>query len=226
MPSCSACRAFGTMVVAGAIGLFLAASPRAQGPPAGRGGGAPAPSPQAQAVEFAPLSNMAQLMRGLYFTNSNLVFTVQTRDPGAPPEPADVNAPPASAFSFVDWGAGIYTGWQLVDNAAATLADASALLLTSGRLCENGRPVPVADPEWIRLTQEMYEAALVTYKASVSRSQEAVSDATGQLSDACFNCHRAYRDRPPPGGRGRGRGGPPAPGDPVLNAGRCVSIGG
>jgi hypothetical protein len=163
---------------------------------------------------------MAQLMRSIYFTNSNLIFTVQTRDPGEPAKPADNDASPSAGFSFVDWGAGIYTGWQLVDNAALALADVSPLLLTPGRRCENGRPVPVADPQWIKYTQEMHEAALLVFKASQSRSQEAVSDATGPLSEACSNCHRAYRDRRPPG---RGRGAPPADGA-GLNEGRCVSL--
>lgn len=217
----NAYRGFGAMVVAGALAVAFTLSARAQ-TPAGRGptAGAAASAPSAVA-DFPPLSTMAQLMRGVYFANSNLVFTVQTRDPGAPPAPAGASAAPADGFSFVDWGAGIYTGWQLVDNAAAALADASALLMTPGRLCENGRPVPVADPDWIRFTQGMYEAALVTYKASQSRSQEAVSDATGQLSDACLNCHRAYRDRP--GGRRGGRGGPPNAGGAGINAGRCIS---
>ena len=179
--------------------------------------------PAAPRLEFPPTSNMAQLMRSIYFTNSNLIFTVQTRDPGEPPKPASTTDSPApsAGFSFVDWGAGIYTGWQLVDNAALALADVSPLMLTPGRRCENGRPVPVADAQWIKYTQEMYDAALLVYKASQSRSQEAVSDATGPLSEACSNCHRAYRDRRP---AGRGRGGPPTPGGAALNAGRCVSI--
>jgi hypothetical protein len=163
---------------------------------------------------------MAQLMRSIYFTNSNLIFTVQTRDPAEPAKPADTDASPSAGFSFVDWGAGIYTGWQLVDNAALALADVSPLMLTPGRRCENGRPVPVTDPQWIEYTQEMYEAALLVFKASQSRSQEAVSEATGPLSEACSNCHRAYRDRRP---AGRGRGTPPADGA-GLNAGRCVSL--
>jgi hypothetical protein len=81
--------------------------------------------------------------------------------------------------------------------------------------------VPVADPDWVRYTQQMYDVAMRTYKASQSRSQEAVSDITGDLSEACSACHRAYRDRRL---GGRGRGGPPALGDPAANAGRCVSL--
>jgi mono/diheme cytochrome c family protein len=159
-----------------------------------------------------PMGNMAQLMRGVFFTNSNLIFTVQTRDPGAP---ADATADGGNAgFSFVDWGAGIYTGWEVIDNAAIALAEASPLMLTPGRRCENGKPVPVDDPEWIAMTAEMIEASRVAYRASQSRNQEAVSEATGRLSDACFSCHRAYRDSRPPGGVRN-------PVDPANKAARC-----
>src|SRR5678816_1233214 len=72
---------------------------------------------------FPPLGNMAQLMRGIFFPNANLIFTVETRDPGAPAKPTADN--PNAGFSFVDWGAGIYGGWELVDNAALALADAA-----------------------------------------------------------------------------------------------------
>jgi hypothetical protein len=188
-------------------------------PPQGQTAQAPTPAPSARSVEFPPAGNMAQLMRAVYFTNSNLIFTVQTRDPGAPPAPTPTDSSTTAGFSFVDWGAGIYTGWQLVDNAAAALADASTLMMTPGRSCENGRAVPVGDSNWARYTQEMYDAAIVVYAASRSRSQEAVSEATGLLSDACFNCHQAYRDR-----RVTGRGGPPVPGDPAANADRCLPL--
>ena len=84
----------------------------------------------AQGRVFPPLGNMAQLMRGIFFPNSNLIFTVQTHDPGAPAAPPSTTGAQTGGFSFVDWGAGIYGGWQLVDNAAvgwpclATDADA------------------------------------------------------------------------------------------------------
>jgi mono/diheme cytochrome c family protein len=167
---------------------------------------------------YPPLGNMAQLMRGIFFPNSNLIFTVQTRDPGAPAPPP----PPAAAgnqsagFSFVDWGVGIYPGWQLVDNAAVALANAAPLMLTPGIRCENGRLAPVTDPDWIKFTEQMMAVARKTYRASQSRSQEAVSEATGDLSDACAACHQAYRDV-----RGRGRGGDPT--DPTIRAARCMS---
>jgi quinoprotein glucose dehydrogenase len=170
----------------------------------------------AQGRVYPALGNMAQLMRGIFFPNSNLIFTVQTHDPGAPaPEPAAAGQ--AGGFSWVDWGAGIYGGWELIDNAAIALADASPLMLTPGIRCENGRMAPVTDADWIRFTEEMIAVARQIYKVTQTRNQEAVSEATGDLSDACFNCHRAYRDI-----RG-GRGGAPDPTDPSNKAARCMA---
>ena len=168
---------------------------------------------------YPPIGNMAQLMRGIYFPNSNLIFTVQTHDPAAKPTP-----PPATGgskpggFSWVDWGAGIYGGWELVDNAAIALADAAPLMLAPGIRCENGRDAPVTDPDWIRYTEEMIEVARRTLKASQARNRDLVSELTGDLSDSCANCHRAYRDlRPARGGGGLD------PTDPSNKANRCQS---
>jgi mono/diheme cytochrome c family protein len=164
---------------------------------------------------YPPLGNMAQLMRGVFFPNSNLIFTVQTRDPAAPaPKPTPEQQ--AQGFSVFDWGQGIYAGWQMIDNAAIAIADASPLMLAPGIRCENGRLAPVTDPEWIKYTEDMIAVARKTYKASQSRSQDAVSEATGDLSDACAACHQAYREV-----RGRGRALDPT--DPSNKANRCLS---
>jgi mono/diheme cytochrome c family protein len=164
---------------------------------------------------YPPLGNMAQLMRGIFFPNANLIFTVQTHDPAEKPQPA-AGGGQTGGFSFVEWGAGIYGGWELVDNAAIALADASPLMLTPGIRCENGRPAPVTEPEWIKYTEEMIAVARKTYQASQSRKQDAVSEATGDLSDACAACHQAYRDVRPRGARALD------PTDPANKANRCL----
>jgi hypothetical protein len=163
----------------------------------------------------APFGNAAQLMRGIFFPNSNLIFTVQTHDPAAPPKPAASDSQ-SNGFSFATWGAGIYTGWQVVDNAAVALIDVSPLLLASGLKCENGREAPVTDPEWIKATNDMIDVAKKIYAASRDRNRELVSELTGDLSDSCAACHRAYRDVRPP------QGAPANPGAPNP-AGRCQS---
>lgn len=177
--------------------------------------GAAAPAATAAARTYPPVANVAQLMRGIFFPNANLIFTVQTHDPGEKAQPQSSDSQ-ANGFSWATWGAGIYTGWQVVDNAAVALADVSPLLLTPGLRCENGRLAPVTDPDWIKFTERMIEVSKQTYRVSQSRNQEAVSDATGDLSDACAACHQAYRDVRVPGR-------PPDPTNPAANNGaRCL----
>jgi mono/diheme cytochrome c family protein len=162
---------------------------------------------------YPPLGNMAQLMRGIFFPNSNLIFTVQTRDPAekvAPPAPGQ-----QGGLNVAEWGAGIYGGWQAVDNAALAIADAAPLMLAPGIRCENGKLAPISDKDWIRFTEDMIAVARKTYKASQSRSQEAVSDATGDLADSCAACHQAYREV-------RVRGQALDPTDPSSKANRCI----
>jgi mono/diheme cytochrome c family protein len=169
-----------------------------------------APKPAAAAAQ-APASqafgNMAQVMRGILFPSSNLIFAVQGQDPAAPRE---AYKPGAGGFNWADWGAGIYSGWELVDYAAVTMVDVTPLLLIPRR-CENGKPAPVERADWVKYVQELADAGRAVYKASQTRNQEAVSDATNNLSDACLNCHVVYRDKP---------GGTPA--DPSNKAARCV----
>ena len=175
--------------------------------------GPAAPAPRAAAsgalaiTSAKPPGNMAQLMRGILFPSSNLLFQVQSYDPAAP---KPVYQPDTAAFSWVDWGGGIYSGWELVDYAAIAIAETAPLLLLPDRRCENGKPVPVDRPDWIKFTEEMAEAGRAAYRASQSRNREAVSDVTNQIADACLHCHEVYRDKP---------GGTTA--DPSNKAARC-----
>ena len=161
---------------------------------------------------YPPAGTLAQLMRSVFFPNSNLIFTVQTRDPAAPVPPPPPTAQGVGTSVF-EWGMGIYTGWPVVENAAAAIADASPLMLTPGLRCENGNLAPVNDADWIRFTEDTIAVAKRTLRLSQTRNQDAVSELTGDLSDACAACHQAYRDV----GRGRGA----APG--AAGAGRCAS---
>lgn len=160
---------------------------------------------------FALTGNLAQVMRGILFPSSNLIFNVQNQDPGARTSTPGYEPGATGAFSWVDWGAGIYAPWELVDYAAVALAESAPLLLTPGRRCENGKPVPVERADWVKYTEGLVDAARAAYKASQSRNQDAVSEATNQLAEACLNCHVVYRDKP--GGTAR---------DPSNKAARCV----
>jgi mono/diheme cytochrome c family protein len=163
---------------------------------------------------FPPAGNMAEVMRGILFPSSNLIFNVQGHDPAAPIEKRPATQATSGAFPWADWGAGIYTGWELVDYAAVALAESAPLMLTPGRRCENGKPVPVNDPDWIKFTVELAEAGKAAYKASQTRKQETVSEVTDVIATACSHCHEAYRDKP----------GPRTVTDPSNKAARCVRL--
>ena len=162
---------------------------------------------------YPPSGNLAQVMRGILFPSSNLIFNVQGHDPGVklPPPPDDTDT--VGAFNWAVWGSGIYSGWELVDYAAIALAESAPLLMTPGRRCENGKPVPISDPEWIKFTDELVEAGRAAYRASQTRDSEKVADVTEQVSDACANCHQLYRDKNPR---------VIDPNDPSSKALRCV----
>ena len=162
------------------------------------------------AASFPPAGNLAQVMRGILFPSANIIFTVQTHDPNEKQKGPD---PAEGGFNWAIWGSQIYPGWELVDYASVALAESAPLMLTPGRRCENGKPVPINDPEWLKFTQELADAGKAAYKASQTRNQETVSDISNVVNDACLHCHQMYRDR---GGRGRN------PADPSNKANRCV----
>lgn len=163
---------------------------------------ATATSAALSATQFPPAGNLSQLMRGIMFPNSNILFTVQTHDPGEKKKAGDATF--NGGFNWAMWGNDLYSGWDIVDYAAIALADSAPLMLTPGRRCENGQPVPVNDPDWIRFTKEMAEVGRAAYRASQTRNQEKVSDITSDIADACLHCHQVFRDKVQRRGRGAG----------------------
>jgi len=138
--------------------------------------------------------NLAQVMRGILFPSANLLFSVQTIDPGVK-KPAANAAAPTGEVDWLTWGGGVYRGWEMVDYAAVSIAESATLMLTPGRRCENGKPVPVTDPDWIKFTQQLADAGKAAYRASQMRNQETASESTNQLNDSCMSCHRVFRGR-------------------------------
>lgn len=162
--------------------------------PARSAGASPVSITAGQTPSIPPSGNLAQVMRGILFPSANIIFTVQGVDPGVKRTPTADNAP-GGGFDWFTWGGGIYPGWDVVDYAAVSLGESATLMLTPGRRCENGRVVPVSDPDWIKFTLELAEAGRAGYKASQTRNQETVSEFTNQLNDSCMNCHRVFRGR-------------------------------
>jgi len=154
---------------------------------------APAVAAAGPAPAFPVTGTLNQVMRGILFPSSNVLFDVQTKDPGAGSK-GGIARPDAAATS-TRYG-DVYAPWMVVDAAAISIAEIGPVLMQPGRRCENGKPVPVDRADWKQYVQGVVEAGRAAYRASQTRSQDAVSDATNVISDACANCHRVYRDVP------------------------------
>jgi mono/diheme cytochrome c family protein len=152
---------------------------------------------RAQASE----GNLAELMRAIAFPNANIIFNLQLKDPSAQRK----KQPAASPFDYVEWGATVYPGWLAVDQAAIALAETAPLLLTPGRRCQNGRPVPVDRADWKQYVAALVDVSRLAHKASQARNHEAFGEISEKLNDACANCHKVYRDKGGAEGSGTAR---------------------
>ena len=135
-----------------------------------------------------PEGNLAQLMRAIAFPNANIIFNVQVKDPNVP-----TKREVGPDFDYVAWGAGVYTGWLSVEQAAIALIETAPLFLTPGRVCQNGLPVPLDRPDWKKYTTELMEIGRIAKEAAIARKLDAFEEISEKLSDACQNCHRVYR---------------------------------
>ena len=146
---------------------------------------------QAPAPAAKPYGNLAQVMRGIPFPNSNIIFDTQTTDPGATQKPTEGAGASASAqFSSV------YGGWQAVENAAIALQETANLIMIPGRMCENGRPAPVDNEDYRKFATALADAGAATLKAAQSKNLDAMVEVSGTVSEACAMCHEIYRDKP------------------------------
>jgi len=135
-----------------------------------------------------PEGKLAQLMRAIAFPNANIIFNVQVKDPNVP-----TKREVGPNFDYVAWGAGVYTGWLPIEQAAIAIIETSPLFLTPGRSCQNGLPVPVDRPDWKKYTTELMEIGRVAKEAAIAKKLDAFEEISEKLSDACQNCHRVYR---------------------------------
>jgi hypothetical protein len=146
---------------------------------------APATPPELTPQVDATLN---QVMRGILFPNSNIVFDAQDRDPAAPPDPND---PLAAGHPF----AGTYGGWEAVENASKALSEAANLIIMPGRTCQNGKPVPLQEETYKKGVAALRQVAAESYKVAQSKNMEGMLDIADRLTQACATCHDVYRDR-------------------------------
>lgn len=177
---------FGLFCIVGVITCAAGQVVHAQ--TAGNGTGpkpaAPAVSaPQAPKVE----ANLLQLMRGIVYPASNVIFAAQD-DLSKQPTPPDASTSPNPLTTT-------YGGWQAVENAGLAIAESANLIMMPGRLCSNGKPVPVRRADWIKDLEMLREAGRAAYKAAQKKDTDAMVDVSGTISDACSACHDVYREK-------------------------------
>jgi hypothetical protein len=174
---------FVLLVLLSATGLCAeAVMAQARGARAGAAGAAP----RAQQIH----GNLLQVMRAILFPNSNVLFSSQTVDPASVKKDAD----PTSSVNPL---AGTYGGWEAIENSGIAMAEAANLLTIPGRVCGNGKPVPVQNADWQRFVQGLRDAGMATYKAGQSKNMDMVVDAADKVTTACMNCHEVYREKTP-----------------------------
>ena len=172
-------------LIVGAVIVFgLSVLTNAQAPARGSVSGRAATPASAARVE----SNLAQLMRGIVYPSSNVVFAAQ----------GDMNEfkPAADPSMSPNLLTSSYGGWQAVENAALALSESANLLVLPGRMCSNGKPVPSQRADWQKFTNGLRDAGRAAFKAAQSKNQDNMVDASGTVAEACEACHALYRDRP------------------------------
>ena len=151
---------------------------------------APAPASAPASPAAQPYATLAQVMRGIPFPNSNIIFDTQSLDPA---EQKDKKPGEAAAGASAQYNS-VYGGWQAVENAALALQETANLITIPGRMCENGKPVPLNDEAYKKAAAGLVEAGKVAYKAAQSKNLDMMLEAGGTVTDACAACHEKYRD--------------------------------
>jgi hypothetical protein len=133
-------------------------------------------------------ATLAQVMKGIVYPASNVIFAAQSDNP------ADVKPAkdPATATNPLE---SAYGKWEAVENAAMALSEAANLLILPGRKCSNGSPVPLLNADWPKFVQGLREAGAAAYKAAQSKNQDNILTAADTMTTACANCHDKYREK-------------------------------
>lgn len=177
------------ITIAAVVAVATLCFGRAQAPSPAAAPKAPPTSAKASAPTPQVYANLAQLMRGIMFPNSNVIFFAQDKNPTSVKSTGDPSL-------STDPLSGSFGGWAAVENSSLALTEAANLLTIPGRVCSNGLAVPVKNPDWLKFVQGLREAGIASYKAAQSKSNEKMPDAADVVTTACSNCHDRYRDKP------------------------------
>ena len=175
---------FTFLVSAGVAALFCAELATAQTPARGATAAPPAKgaaAPAARGSSSQVHGSLAQIMRAIPFPNSNIIFDVQDNDPA--------KKKPDTAGPYQ----GTYQGWEGVENASLAIAEFANLILLPGRMCSNGKPVPITQPDFVKFAQALRATGMAEYNAAKTKNMDAVNKLSDRLTETCANCHDKYR---------------------------------
>src|ERR1044071_3868198 len=163
-------------------GVMAIAAVQAQSkPPAAKPAAAPA-------ARYRTHGNLNQIMRGILFPNSNVVFAAQSEDFSKIAQEKD----PSTATDPLK---GVYNSWTAVEDSGYALAEAANLLMIPGRVCSNGKPAPVANADWAKFVAGLRDAGMEAMKAAKAKNQDAMLDVSDKMTTACSACHDVYREK-------------------------------
>ena len=133
-------------------------------------------------------------MRAIPFPALNIIFDMQTNDPGKPAKPGDTGASATAQYG----GIAAYAGWNAVENAGVALQETANLIMIPGRKCGNGQPVPNDQANFKQWAADLQAvgAEVTAFAHKKTFNENAIIDLTGKVSDACAHCHDVYRNTP------------------------------
>ena len=173
-----------SLLCAGAVALAAAQAPAA------RQGGAAGGAQQVHGT-------LVQVMRGVLFPASNVVFAAQ--DDPATVKPADDPSTSPNPLSSA------YGQWAAVENAGIAISEAANLLTIPGRMCSSGRPAPIQNADWQKFVAGLRAVGMQVYKAAQAKNVDQITSAADALTTACGNCHDVYREKTPAQGGPKNR---------------------
>lgn len=151
-------------------------------------------TPAAAVFTPTPHGSLLEVMRGLPFPQSNIVFDMQSNDPGKPAKPADATGSATQQYGGLD----AYAGWNAIVTAGVALQETANLILIPGRTCSNGTPVPVDQEDFRKWAADLTTVGAEVQKFGEAKTynEDAVLELAGKVSDACAACHDKYRNTP------------------------------
>ena len=129
------------------------------------------PREQPAAAAVTSVATVKQIMKGIVGPAANTVFNAVSTT--------------VTAKGIEDKAPETAEEWEIVGNSAAALIESGNLLLHGIRVVDKG--------DWVKMSQQMIEAARVALKAVEAKSADQVLASGDAINNSCDTCHRKYQ---------------------------------